>query len=199
MYKVFVNDRPLFLTNNTKLEVVLPIYRFEKEKLLNVVKNLLNHKGIGCYFFTPDLETDWERFQSLFEIQTAGGGKVINQKGEVLFIFRNDKWDLPKGKAEKGESIKSCAIREVVEECGIPEPIVHKELETTFHIFEREGKLIFKVTHWYEMSTDYTGQLQPQTEEGITLVAFKDHEHIQLALNNSYNSIRLLFQEQILI
>ena len=49
----------------------------------------------------------------------AAGGLVINRKGEYLFIYRNDKWDLPKGKLEKGERKRQGAVREVEEECGI--------------------------------------------------------------------------------
>lgn len=41
---------------------------------------------------------------------------VYNQKGEILFIKRNGRWDLPKGKAEKRETIEETAIREVEEE-----------------------------------------------------------------------------------
>jgi len=40
-------------------------------------------------------------------------------KNEILFIFRNGKWDLPKGKAEAKETINQTAIREVEEETGI--------------------------------------------------------------------------------
>jgi len=37
----------------------------------------------------------------------------------MLFIYRFNKWDLPKGKLDNGESVSECAIREVEEECGI--------------------------------------------------------------------------------
>ena len=37
----------------------------------------------------------------------------------MLFIYRFNKWDLPKGKLNKGEKKQDCAIREVEEECGI--------------------------------------------------------------------------------
>ena len=49
----------------------------------------------------------------------AAGGLVYNKEDELLMIFRNGKWDLPKGKKEKGEEIESCAKREVQEECGV--------------------------------------------------------------------------------
>ncbi|MDB4195885.1 NUDIX domain-containing protein, partial [Flavobacteriales bacterium] len=57
-----------------------------------------------------------------FRIVEAGGGLVVNEKDEVLFIFRKGKWDIPKGKLEKREKIKHGAIREVEEECGITDP-----------------------------------------------------------------------------
>ena len=49
----------------------------------------------------------------------AGGGLVENEKGEILFMFRRGKWDLPKGKLDPGESLENCALREVKEETGI--------------------------------------------------------------------------------
>ena len=49
----------------------------------------------------------------------AGGGLVKNEKGEVLFMFRKGKWDLPKGKLDPGETMDACAVREVMEETGV--------------------------------------------------------------------------------
>ena len=44
----------------------------------------------------------------------AGGGLVVDDAGgRVLMIFRNGRWDLPKGKLEPGERIEECAVREV--------------------------------------------------------------------------------------
>ena len=42
----------------------------------------------------------------------AGGGLVFNAKKEILFIRRNGKWDLPKGKVEKDETYQAAALRE---------------------------------------------------------------------------------------
>jgi 8-oxo-dGTP pyrophosphatase MutT (NUDIX family) len=49
----------------------------------------------------------------------AAGGLVLNERGNLLMIFRRGKWDLPKGKRDAGESIETCAVREVEEETGL--------------------------------------------------------------------------------
>ena len=49
----------------------------------------------------------------------TAGGLVINNNSKVLFIYRKNKWDLPKGKLDDGENLEEAAIREVVEETGL--------------------------------------------------------------------------------
>jgi 8-oxo-dGTP pyrophosphatase MutT (NUDIX family) len=39
----------------------------------------------------------------MYSLVEAAGGVVVNQQKEVLWMFRLGKWDLPKGKLEKGE------------------------------------------------------------------------------------------------
>ena len=68
-----------------------------------------------------------------------------------------------------------------------------EELETTYHIFERKGKVILKITYWFLMHTNYTGNLTPQKEEGIEKVEFKNNIETKEALKNTYANIRLLF------
>ena len=108
-------------------------------------------------------------------------------------IYRFDTWDLPKGKIEKGEGKKEAAIREVEEECGISGLTIENKLQKTYHIFQRNEREILKITHWYKMKTDFEGELTPQLEEGITEVVFKNKEQTKMALENSYENIRLLF------
>ena len=122
----------------------------------------------------------------------AGGGKVYNSNGDVLFIFRNDKWDLPKGKAEKNESIEDTSIREVEEETGVKDLEIIKPLETTYHIFKRNGEYKIKVTYWFEMQTNYGGELLAQENEGITKVAWLNKIETNKAIKNAYANIKLL-------
>ena len=63
----------------------------------------------------------------------AAGGLVLNEKNELLMIFRRNKWDLPKGKLDEGESIEACALREVKEETGLQKLKLEKFIDITFH------------------------------------------------------------------
>lgn len=193
MYKVFVNDCPIILTDNNNILKNFKIENFNRDSLLAKVKYLLEDENEGIQLLCSDLEESWSEFQSLFKVHKAGGGKVLNSKNEVLFIYRFDKWDLPKGKLEEGETIEQCAFREVEEECGMKDLTIQKELETTYHIFQRNDEIIFKITYWFLMHSNYKGELSPQTEEGIEEVVFKNEEAIKKALDNSYENIRLLF------
>ncbi len=193
MYKVFVNDSPIILTDNQNISTIYQKINFDKNEVINIVETLFNNKLIGICLLCDNLEDSWNLFQSEFKIQKAAGGKVLNTKNKVLFIYRFNKWDLPKGKLEKGESIKECAIREVEEECGISHLLIEKELQTTYHIFKRKSKTILKITYWFLMKTDYDGKLKPQVEEDITEVIFKNKSSLKLALTNTYENIKLLF------
>ena len=122
----------------------------------------------------------------------AAGGKVINNKSEVLFIYRNKKWDLPKGKAEKNEIISETALREVKEETGIKNLSIIKPLDKTYHIFKRGGKNYLKSTYWFEMQSDFIGKFKPQKKEGITRVEWIGIENLSSILAKSYANIRLL-------
>ena len=119
----------------------------------------------------------------------AAGGLVFNKDGDILMIFRNGKWDLPKGKLEEGENKKQCAIREVEEECGIVGLDIIEKLLETYHTYNLSGKRILKRTYWYKMKTDSDGELVPQIEEGITKVSWVEKDQIAEKMRNSYGNI----------
>ena len=193
MYKVFVNDCPIILTDDNNISIGLKIVNFDIKNVDEIIEQLFNNVINGICLICNDLEFCWGEFKSLFKIEIAAGGKVYNSKKEALFIYRFNKWNLPKGKLEKNESIEQCAIREVEEECGVSDLKILKELETTYHIFERNQKTILKITYWYLMTTNYDGVLKPQIEEGIEKVVFKNESSTQKALTNTYENIKLLF------
>ena len=102
----------------------------------------------------------------------AAGGVVFSidadsSEPNVLLIYRNKFWDIPKGKLEKGESIAMCASREVAEETHSDIPIIIEFLDTTYHEYDEKNKHIGKTTFWYSMVFPRAQALKPQTEEGI--------------------------------
>jgi 8-oxo-dGTP pyrophosphatase MutT (NUDIX family) len=119
----------------------------------------------------------------------AAGGLVANAKGEFLFIFRNKKWDLPKGKVEKGEKLKITAVREVEEECGVKIEKREDLICQTYHIYELNGKVILKRTNWYKMFVKGSPKLIPQKEEGITTASWVGPNGIKAKTKNTYSLI----------
>jgi len=138
---------------------------------------------------------NWEKFCSNYILIKAAGGLVYNQENKLLMIFRNGKWDLPKGKLEEAEDIKNCAKREVEEECGVSGLKVVKQLSDTYHTYKLNDEEILKRTFWFEMKTNYVGELIPQKEEGIIKVEWVKKEEIAIKLQNSYGNIKELFPD----
>ncbi len=196
MYKVFVNDKPLFLTNTIVKETDFQLFLLESVDIKQVIVKIFQNKIQKAYLYHPDEKEIMKTLKTKIPVQKAGGGLVYNAKNEVLFIFRNGKWDLPKGGIEKGEAIEDTAMREVEEETGVGNLVVTEKLQKTYHIFKRNGTLKLKITHWFEMKTTFDGIPEGQAEEGIEKVAWLNPEEIKEALKNSYENIKLLFEEE---
>ena len=199
MYKVFVNDKPFFLTNEIVKETDFQFFLLESTDIEKLVINMFNNKIKKCYLYYPDEKIILKKLKEKIPVQRAGGGLVYNKKGEVLFIFRNGNWDLPKVGKEKREKMKLTAMREVEEETGVNNLIITKKLQKTYHIFKRNGIYKLKITQWYEMKTDFEGTPVGQLEEGIEKVAWLNPEQIQEAMKNSYENIKLVFEEDQLV
>lgn len=192
MHKIFVGDKPIILTTKVEEETDFKNYLLSTVNIGKVIKELKEDKLASIRLIDADKEVLLKKFLKLLPNVVAGGGKVYNDERKVLFIYRNNKWDLPKGKAEGKETIDDTAIREVEEETGISGLKITKPLETTYHIFKRNGKHRIKVTYWFEMRTSYDGQLIPQVKEGITRVEWLDDVQMKHAMTNSYANIKLL-------
>lgn len=192
MHKVFVGDKPIILTNKVELETNFKNYLLDTVNIGKVIKELNNSSLREVRLIHKNPEKLLSKFLKKLPNVIAGGGKVFNDKGEVLFIYRNDKWDLPKGKAERSETIEETSIREVEEETGVEGLQITKPLETTYHIFKRNGRHRIKITYWFEMKTNFNGKLYPQEKEGITKVEWLNRKQSEKALKNSYANIRAL-------
>ncbi|MGY5848840.1 NUDIX hydrolase [Salegentibacter sp. F14] len=198
MYKVFVNDIPIILSTEKDLGEKYTSFPIKKVKLKRIIKQI--NRG-ELLFVNLYHEKEDKLLKHLFKkmpVVTAGGGMVFNDKNEILFIYRNKRWDLPKGKTEKGEEIAASALRETEEETGVKNLKLTGFLAKTYHVFKRKGKFRLKVTHWYQMHSDYSGELIPEEKEGIEKAKWKNLEKSRKALRKSYANIRELFPKEYL-
>lgn len=192
MYTIYVGDKPIYLTTKVDKETDFKVFLLRSVDLAKVIR-MLNRTSLKAVYLVHDNEEKLlKKFLKKLPNVIAGGGKVYNKDGKILFIYRNNKWDLPKGKIEGKESIEETSIREVEEETGVEGLEIIKPLPTTYHIFKRRGRYRIKVTYWFEMKTNYTGNLIPQEKEGITKVKWLGAKKVKKALENSYANIKLL-------
>ncbi|MDH6250420.1 8-oxo-dGTP pyrophosphatase MutT (NUDIX family) [Chryseobacterium sp. H1D6B] len=196
MYKVFVNEKKLLLSKQAEeLEKKLS---YESFTTLEIALDLLENTSVKeLNVFGDNIDEIWAEFQKLFRIIEAAGGIVSSSSGEILFIKRLGKWDLPKGKMEKGESREESAVREIEEETGLKDVELVQFINTTYHIYvERNGEKILKCTHWFEMDFNGEDTSKPQIEEGITEVAWKSTPQIENEVfPNTFKNIKLILKE----
>ena len=193
MNEIFLDDKSIILTN-VQENIENEKYFQLKDVSLDEIIEALSHKGVErIYLYHPKAEKLMKKFKQLIPTIKAGGGIVYNQEGKVLLIKRNGKWDLPKGKKEKGENIATCALREVEEETGVKKLLIQRFRTITYHILKREKQYFLKETYWYDMTTTYKKKLVPQTEEGIEKVCWKDEATAKELAKSSYKNIQLVF------
>ena len=173
----------------------ITIYHIDK---LSNLQKLITAIEIGSItenliILSEDLEWLQNNFLKSFKIIVAGGGLVTNSAGKVLMMFRKKKWDLPKGKIEKGESIKDGAVREIEEETGVKVLAIQRKLGKTYHTYKLKDKWVLKETHWFLMNGDDTSALVPETKEDIEKVEWCTKKEIKEYLKNSYVSIQDVF------
>lgn len=196
MYKVFINEKRLILSSEPQ----------DSPKTLNydgshsfdfAIDLLENTASQGLNIYHNNVEELWADFRNYFKNIEAAGGVVINPENKILFIHRLGKWDLPKGKIEKGESREVAAVREVEEECGIFNLELKDFINSTYHIYtERDGKKILKTTYWFEMFYAGNETPKPQIEEGINEVGWKNDVEIESQIMPStFQNIKLILAD----
>jgi ADP-ribose pyrophosphatase YjhB (NUDIX family) len=189
---LYFADHILIFTNRTPdaYHAVYPsdIESFDAQQLIDTLS--LRHLVAVVH---PDFEQYFQRFATYFTPVTAAGGIVTDAQQRRLMIYRNDRWDLPKGHWEQGESIEECALREVREETGVVATIC-RPLCQTLHCYHMKGRWEMKRTHWFEMASTATSILTPQHEEGISNVCWCTTNEVSDHLQHTFPTIRRVFE-----
>lgn len=175
MYKIYFNNKLIVLTHwalhslmsqSTKNSVEV-FYKGKTKLILSCLDKLEKNTELkALYLLADDVEALWSDFKSLFKWIEAAGGLVINDRQEMLLIFRRGHWDLPKGKLENNETILQGAEREVLEETGLSEVKTLHRVINTYHIYDTKKHRVLKKSYWYMMYAPHQ-KLIPQTEEDI--------------------------------
>ena len=189
MYKVFVNHDVIILTSEIPFGKKINLYDLKKKSLDEIISLVKKHHKI--FLFHKNSEKLVSTFQKKIKVVKAGGGIVKNINDETLFIYRRNKWDLPKGKMDKGETIDQTALREVKEETGIKNLSIIDFKMNTYHVFKKGKEYRLKETSWFNMLSTHEGSFSPESQEGITKVVWKSNKKIK-KIKNTFPNIKLL-------
>lgn len=190
--EVYWADRLLLFSADETIEgcFVLRLADGERISRAKIIDFLGNYNKVAVIASNPSRA--FEDLAAQFVWVEAAGGVVSNARGEVVMIRRNDRWDLPKGHREAGESFPICAAREAEEETGVKVESVGRLLCTTLHCYNLYGRWEMKHTAWYEMRAS-TLELTPQSEEGIAVAEWVAIEDVAERIKNSYPTIKSVF------
>lgn len=216
--KIFINDIPVYLLKKEKAKdasqydhvlhgqkhrikpkqlkddvLILHTTRENVDELLQLMTEKKFKEVDSITFVSEDLSSLKSFIKSTFKVIEAAGG-VVQKDEKYLLIHRKGKWDLPKGKKEKGEKNKEAAKREVEEETGVKVEIERKICHT-WHTYVHHRKFVLKKTHWYLMRCTDDQQMAPQEEEDIDEVMWKNLSELRSALYDSYRSIRSVIHQ----
>jgi 8-oxo-dGTP pyrophosphatase MutT (NUDIX family) len=220
---IFINDRPLkliakknfnpastddyqtLISGNKKVRdieewkkkvLVLDASNSFLNDFFKAIKELKKFSFKSATFLVSSIPEAYQTISKHYKIVDAAGGVVLNDEGKLLMIYRRSKWDLPKGKAEKGETIIETAEREVEEECGI-KVNVFDDYFVSYHTYTHKNERVLKRTYWYKMSLISDKDMQPQLEEEIEEIRWMNRSEMYEALENSYPSIAQVIDETI--
>ena len=165
-------------------------YTLKKKSLFNYIDLLEKSKTAkNILIYSENFKQLKNDFLSIFTIVEAIGGLVINPDGEILFIYRRKKWDLPKGKIDPGETKKSAALREVSEETGVKKLKIKQKICITNHTYvSKSNRRSIKKSHWYLMEAPKQ-KLIPQKSEDIEIAVWKTLKSFKKSKPEVYASI----------
>jgi len=189
-YNIYINQKALIITSDMPQNMSdFQLIEAQDFDFLNFYKSISKKSMSKFFIITNSPKKLFNAIKNSLKVIEAAGGLVINEENKYLFIKRNGKWDLPKGKLELNEKKKDAAVREVEEECGITVKKLDKKLLKTYHIYELKGKIVLKISHWYAMQAKSNQKLVPQLEEGITEVKWFAKKDWKIIRANTYPNI----------
>lgn len=189
-YRIYINDNTLYISA-TEPEHTSEIQQLQVQgfNFQSFYKKITKVSGRSFLLMDADPGSLFQQIKKSCVLIKAAGGLVSSAKENYLFIFRNKKWDLPKGKVEKGEKMKQAALREVEEECGVKISTNEDKLCKTYHVYTLGTKIVLKKTNWYRMTVKGEPKLIPQKEEGITKASWLSKDQLEPIVANTYPSI----------
>lgn len=200
---IYFGNKPLFLTD--QIDTSLEPYLHHDDSVFmddlstpginSMIHEMRQEKVHAGIYLHPNLEELQHALWKKFLLVKAAGGLVLNEKEEVLLIFRRGKWDMPKGKLDPGESLDFCALREVEEETGLGNLQLKEHLITTYHTYDESGKHILKESHWYRILAKGEQVLKPQTEEEITAAKWVPSPELKNYQTETFPSIIQVWQK----
>jgi 8-oxo-dGTP pyrophosphatase MutT (NUDIX family) len=201
--KIYINNRPLILTNSADQYIAsrpiasgyLQLTGAFSRNFRLAHKHLAGLRSLGVIIEDISVEALIKGLNETYEPIEAAGGVVSNPEGGVLMIYRRGKWDLPKGKRDDGEDIESCAVREVIEETGLPELKLGSKICETYHVYAQGGTELLKTTHWYHMNAPKAFELHPQKEENILEARWVAEKKLGNYVHQSYEAIKEILLE----
>jgi len=192
-YEIKASSEPV-----TKAKLINHVWVNEASLMdLDLILDLINSKVpmhiLSLAVTVKDYEAAKTYLKKKFKVVKAAGG-LVRKKDKVLMIYRMKKWDLPKGKKESGERSKNTAVREVEEECNV-EVKIGRKICTTWHTYTMNKNSMIKKTRWYLMELVDDSRSRPAVEEDIEELRWMTQKEVYHALENSYRSIRFVFEE----
>lgn len=199
MKKIFLNHHLLILTKKPNKYTDIPSLEIKKKKdLISFMENwVVDDLRDDIIVYGYPVKKMMKHLRLWAKYVEAGGGVVKNKEGKILFIRRWDRWDLPKGKREKNEKKKQCAIREVQEETGVTPLKIISKLPSSYHLYEQHGKWHLKKTFWYYMTTTFSDDLKPLVIEDIIDARWMNNAECLKAFSESYRSLREILARKV--
>lgn len=205
MYTAYINNTPLYFASADEVPQDLdkdksPVYHdMTGGKLAPNCVDMLEKstRFDSMYLVSKDPEKIFNYFSKKYKIIEAAGGVVTNELGEILIIYRQETYDLPKGKMDKGEIPRETAQREVEEETGVSNLITDELLGVTYHTYRsKKNKRILKRTYWFTMTAPKQ-PLTPQIEEDIEKAEWFAPKDIAPLYDNMYRAIKMILVDWI--